>query len=231
MASTPEQRRLLGERLQHWRHQRDLTLDAISDALKERGFAASASKVGGWATGQYAPSTRDLAEALDEVVGAGGEILHALGYGPTQVDPGEVLVSLSEIMSHVAEAGERILSLTDEIERVMRMPDPRSGDDIGVGSALEAIAELTTASGPLLRRVGDVLDRLPPDLGEEHQRELAQIEEYAKALVVVSDRLGPMLDSVGEVLDREEQFALAAEGGLPEDQGPEQHRPSPPPED
>lgn len=141
----------------------------------------------------------------------------------------EALDLMVQTMGRLAQIGDQVETLTDDLERVMAMSNPRSNADIDVPSTLREVGELTVAMGPILRGMSEALAALPREVVDSHQRELEAIANYLEQLTAMEQRLGPMLESVDAVLDRE-RFALAAQEGLPEEVGPPTRRPQPDPE-
>lgn len=110
MEPTVEQKAAFGRALTTARKAAGLSGPAIARALRELGFQISHQAYYKWESGSTAPDQRDVLDALDEIVSAGGRVAGALLGDPALV---ERITALEEQQATTERTLDQILRLLE----------------------------------------------------------------------------------------------------------------------
>ena len=77
--ATAEERRSFGRRLRQLREEKDWSLDELAEQMKAAGHAVTASNIGAWERGQYAPRKRATLVTLEQVLDGQSQLAPVLG--------------------------------------------------------------------------------------------------------------------------------------------------------
>lgn len=118
MASTADQRRDFGEELRRRRLDRGLTAGQLGEALSgviADGDSWSHAAVTAWERGKWAPRSRMIVDALEQILDVDdGDLVRRLGYSVNGAD-----MSLSERVSRLEDRFDEVDRRLDQVLRAL----------------------------------------------------------------------------------------------------------------